>query len=60
MVGNKKTGKVLTQSEYEKLDSDQQFVVLFHSCVWICQDPNKVFSKEEKIVLLKLTIDTML
>lgn len=47
--------------EYEKLDCDQQFVVLFHTCVWVTQDHQpKRFSKEEKIVLLKLLIETML
>jgi hypothetical protein len=36
-------------------------VVLFNTCVWITQDPQSHrFSKEEKIVLLKLTIETML
>lgn len=36
-------------------------MVLFNTCVWITQDPQSLrFSKEEKIVLLKLTIETML
>lgn len=36
-------------------------MVLFNTCVWITQDPQSHrFSKEEKIVLLKLTIETML
>lgn len=50
-----------TETTLDKLDCDQQFVVLFHTCVWITQDQQSAhFSKEEKIVLLKLNIDTML
>ena len=30
------TTTVSEQPHYEKLDSDQQFVVLFNTCVWIC------------------------
>eukprot|EP00347_Sterkiella_histriomuscorum_P017580 403348792 len=58
--------KVQTKNElnindtYMKLDYDQQFIVMFHTCVWISQDIQNSFQKQEKIVLMKLTIETML
>ena len=44
---------------HEKLDHDQQFIILFYACVWVCQNPQNLFTPSQKVSLLKVTIETL-